>query len=261
LTRARDEIDPPCEFADLSDVEGRRRSFETNGFYVVRQALPLAKVAALREDIERVFSIHARPGEDVHRTCARLDAEDKDLLYLIFQTVSKSLALDALKLEGLPRARELYAAKAFISPDMCILFALPRGDKRLAYGWHQEQAYMPGLKDIVNFWFPIFEPATRENGTMSVLAGSHTQGILPYTKSRVATNAYLSLVPKEIDRITASHREYHCVAAPGDLVVFHATLIHRSNTNTTDRTRFTGACKVMPVNEIPPRYVYPPDAL
>src|SRR5437870_475895 len=51
---------PPCDFPDLADVEGRRRSFEKNGFFVLRQALALPRIQALREDVERVFSIHAR---------------------------------------------------------------------------------------------------------------------------------------------------------------------------------------------------------
>jgi ectoine hydroxylase-related dioxygenase (phytanoyl-CoA dioxygenase family) len=144
----------------------------------------------------------------------------------------------------------LHPGGGYVGVDAVVLIGLP-DDKRLAYDWHQESNYMPGLSPVVNFWFPVFEPATRNNGAMSVLVGSHRSGRLGYTKRRLANDSYTDLVPDGIDALQKQYTEYHCLAAPGDLVVFEADLIHRSNRNQTARTRFSGVVRLLAPRAIP----------
>jgi hypothetical protein len=198
----------------------------------------------------KLFALHARGGEDIHATCARLATEDKPLLYRIFVCAGRAVALDGLKSDCLRWAELLHPGRAYVSPSSSVLFAPPR-DERLSYGWHQEISYTPGFKNLINFWFPVFDAATRQNGTMSVLLGSHRHGALPYTEQKPSPDGYKSRVPVNIDEMLQAHPEFHCEVRTGDLIIFHPDLVHRSNPNCSSRTRFTGTFNIMAVEEIP----------
>jgi ectoine hydroxylase-related dioxygenase (phytanoyl-CoA dioxygenase family) len=102
----------------------------------------------------------------------------------------------------------------------------------------------------INFCAPVFEPATRENGTMSLLRGSHKLGALPYDKLR-PENGSTTLLPRGIERIVAAHEEVHFLAEPGDLIGFDRNLVHRSNQNRSPRPRVTAVVQFAVVDRIP----------
>lgn len=246
-------VAPQCLFsAERSDEGGLRDAFSEHGFFIVRGGLSQAALSDVRAQLAAMFATVAPPGEDIFSTSVRLDAEDKPLLYRIHQAATKLAPMAAIRLECLRWVRMILGDGPYITPDECVLFGLP-DDHRLVYDWHQEGNYMPGLKQFCNLWFPVFDPATLENGTMSVLAGSHKLGLLPYTKQRVANNSYTSLIPHGIESIVERHEEVACLCAPGDLVVFHENLIHRSNHNRSGRTRFSGVLRLMRLVGIPER--------
>ena len=253
--QSRLESLPPFDFDRAPDAEPLRESFKENGFFVLRRVMDLSKLEHLRATLQQLFALQAREGEDIHATCARLGTQEKAVLYRIFLCAARAVVLDSIKFDCLRWAELLYPGHAYISPDSCVLFALPN-DQRLAYDWHQEISYTPGLKNLVNFWYPVFEAATRPNGTMSILAGSHKYGPLPYTDHKPAPDAYNSRVPNNIQELTRVHSEYHCEVEVGDIVLFHPAAVHRSNPNRTAHTRFTGSFRIMGVEEIPEKLTF-----
>jgi ectoine hydroxylase-related dioxygenase (phytanoyl-CoA dioxygenase family) len=108
----------------------------------------------------------------------------------------------------------------------------------------------------INFCSPVFEPATRENGTMSMLKGSHKLGSLPYDKQR-PENGSTTLLPKGIEQIVAAHEEVHFIAEPGDVIGFDRNLVHRSNRNTSPRPRVTAVVQFAVIERIPESLVSP----
>ena len=226
-------------------------TFEKDGYVVLRDFFSEPALEVMRQSLRDVFAIYSKEGEDVFATVQRLATFEKPLFYRIYQFISRSfISLYPVRLECLPIAQSLLGGKLHIDVGSAVIFALP-DDTRLTWDWHQETTYDPEMKDTVHFSFPIFEPATLDNGTMSVLPGSHNLGTLPYDKIQTSSDAATSLVPKGMDKIAKDYEEVHFTANVGDVAVFHNDLIHRSNSNTSGKPRITGLVRIASIDKLP----------
>ena len=105
-----------------------------------------------------------------------------------------------------------------------------------AWEWHQDYGYwydqgfaFPRLMSV----FVALDPATRENGCLQVLKGSHRLGRLDHGRVGSQTGAD----PSRIAEIEALFERVHCVMAPGDALFFHCNLLHSSAPNDSDNDR------------------------
>lgn len=105
-----------------------------------------------------------------------------------------------------------------------------------AWEWHQDYGYwydqgyvFPRLMSV----FVALDPATRENGCLQVLRGSHRLGRLNHTRVGKQTGAD----PARIGEIEALFERVYCVMAPGDALFFHCNTLHCSAPNDSDRDR------------------------
>src|SRR5690606_29042593 len=80
--------------------------------------------------------------------------------------------------------------------------------------------------------------ATRENGCLQVLKGSHHLGRMDHGKTGDQTGADLERVEVALQR----HELVYVELAPGDAVLFHANLLHRSDQNTSEAPRWALIC-------------------
>jgi len=226
-------------------------TFERDGYVVLRNFLSDQALETMRQSLRDVFSVYSVEGEDTFATVQRLATFEKQLFYRIYKFISRSfISLYPVRLECLPIAQQLLGEGIHIDIGSAVIFALP-DDNRLTWGWHQETTYDPEMKDAVHFSFPIFEPATLDNGTMSVLPGSHHLGTLPYDKDQTGDDAATSLVPQGMDKIVNDYEEVPFIASLGDVVVFHNDLIHRSNSNRSLKPRITGLVRIARIERLP----------
>ncbi|KAJ3487446.1 hypothetical protein NLI96_g3524 [Meripilus lineatus] len=91
----------------------------------------------------------------------------------------------------------------------------------------------------LGFWFAL-EKCTAENGALSFLPGSHY--LAPITKRFVRLpqggTGFEDLIPPE-KVPPAPEGEYVLVTCePGDLVIIHGSVLHKSERNTSSKTRF-----------------------
>ncbi|AWK90243.1 phytanoyl-CoA dioxygenase family protein [Azospirillum thermophilum] len=226
-------------------------AYERDGFLILRNVLPRDLVSRVVGELTALCALTGVDEGDLGLSCSRLDRENQEALYRLYLAAPRLPAFAALSahLAGVA-ARISGADLPVLSIDTIALFSPPR-DSRLAYNWHQENSYMPGLPgDVMTFWCPLLDPATVDNGAMSVLAASHRLGRLPYRKiSR--PRGYTDLLPHDAEAIAASHREHVCIADPGDAVVFQGNMLHRSNHNATNRTRVTGIFRYIAACDLP----------
>jgi ectoine hydroxylase-related dioxygenase (phytanoyl-CoA dioxygenase family) len=122
------------------------------------------------------------------------------------------------------------------------LLGIPK-DQRLIYNHHQESNYMKGFDEVFNVHYPIFRESNPYNGTMSALVGSHKLGTLTFDKKKSAKDSYTDLIPTNIEEIASKYEEVHFLLNPGDCVIFHKDLIHRSNFNSSDLCRPVGVSR------------------
>ncbi len=110
-----------------------------------------------------------------------------------------------------------------------------------AWEWHQDYGYWyengvltPNLCSV----FIAVDPATRANGCMQVLKGSHHMGRLTHVKIGDQTGADPERVAAACERMELVYVEM----APGDALFFHPNTLHRSDQNRSPNDRWALIC-------------------
>jgi len=110
-----------------------------------------------------------------------------------------------------------------------------------AWAWHQDYGYwyQNGVlrPDLCSVSIAV-DPATRENGCMQVLKGSHHMGRVDHILSGDQAGA-------DPERVAIAKERYelvHCVMQAGDALFFHSNLLHASARNDSDNPRWSMIC-------------------
>ena len=110
-----------------------------------------------------------------------------------------------------------------------------------AWAWHQDYGYwyQNGVlfPDLCSVMVAVDE-ATRENGCLQVLKGSHKLGRVNHVLSGDQAGA-------EVERVEEAKKRLelvHITMAPGDALYFHANLMHASDANNSDNSRWAMIC-------------------
>jgi len=105
-----------------------------------------------------------------------------------------------------------------------------------AWEWHQDYGYWYDQ----GFVFPrlisasvALDPATRENGCLEVLKGSHQLGRV--THGRFGTQTGID--PHRMQLIEPLFERVHCEMTPGSILFFHCNLLHSSGPNLSEKHR------------------------
>jgi ectoine hydroxylase-related dioxygenase (phytanoyl-CoA dioxygenase family) len=80
--------------------------------------------------------------------------------------------------------------------------------------------------------------ATKENGCLQVLKGSHKIGRIDHAATGDQKGAELTRVEAAMQR----HDLVYCEMEPGDALFFHGNLLHSSSKNESDRPRWSLIC-------------------
>ena len=110
-----------------------------------------------------------------------------------------------------------------------------------AWAWHQDYGYWYQngvLFPLLTSAFIAVDPATRENGCMQVLSGSHNMGRIEHTLTGDQAGADMERVDEASKRLDLVYVEME----PGDVLFFHANLLHRSDQNRSDNPRWAMIC-------------------
>ncbi|MFN3158455.1 MAG: phytanoyl-CoA dioxygenase family protein [Rubinisphaera brasiliensis] len=110
-----------------------------------------------------------------------------------------------------------------------------------AWEWHQDYGYwyqngclLPTMASV----FIAIDPATKENGCMQVLRGSHQMGRIDHHFSGEQTGA-------DLERVEFARQKFelvYCEMAAGTGLFFHGNLLHRSDPNLSDDPRWGLIC-------------------
>ena len=127
-------------------------------------------------------------------------------------------ALDALMGQG----RVLLQEMALVKPPKI------SGEKP----WHQDAAYFRGNDPNLMFgvWIAL-DPATRENGCMEVIPGSHLRGPAPHVPAK---DINLCTIRPDLVRL---QDRVALPMEPGDVLIFHSLIHHYTAANRSDQRR------------------------
>jgi ectoine hydroxylase len=110
-----------------------------------------------------------------------------------------------------------------------------------AWAWHQDYGYwyQNGVlfPDLTSAFIAV-DPATRENGCMQVLKGSHSMGRIDHVLTGDQAGADMERVREASKRLELVYVEMD----PGDVLFFHSNLLHRSDQNRSEKPRWAMIC-------------------
>ena len=110
-----------------------------------------------------------------------------------------------------------------------------------AWTWHQDYGYWYQngvLAPLLTSVFIAVDAATRENGCLQVIAGSHALGRIDHVLTGEQAGADRERVAAILERLPLVYVEM----APGDALFFHANLLHRSDRNESEQPRWSMIC-------------------
>lgn len=110
-----------------------------------------------------------------------------------------------------------------------------------AWAWHQDYGYWYNngclSPDLASCMIAI-DPATRENGCLQVVRGSHRLGRMNHGPVGDQTGADPERVQAALERLEL----VYCEMEAGSAVFFHSNLLHRSDQNKSPNPRWAFIC-------------------
>lgn len=110
-----------------------------------------------------------------------------------------------------------------------------------AWTWHQDYGYWYQngvLAPLLTSVSIAVDGATRENGCLQVIAGSHKLGRIDHQLTGEQAGANMERVDEVLKRLPLVYVEMD----PGDALFFHCNLLHRSDQNRSEKPRWSMIC-------------------
>lgn len=202
-------------------------SFRRDGYLAIEAITSAKELAWMREVYDRLFA--ERAGRDEGNQFDLAGTDEEGVPASLPQILSPSKYAPELKetqywTNTLAIGRQVLGASAKIDFDHAIL-------KPAGYGaptpWHQDEAYWdPGLEyQSFSMWMPLQE-ATRENGCMQFLPGSHRFEVVPHHPIGHDPRVH-GLEVDEADTSTA----VACPLQAGGATMHHHRTLHHASGN------------------------------
>lgn len=110
-----------------------------------------------------------------------------------------------------------------------------------AWEWHQDYGYWYDNGCLFPYMASVMiavDEATKDNGCLQVLKGSHKMGRIEHGVVADQTGADMERVEAAMERLEHVYVELD----PGDALFFHSNLLHRSDANKSPNPRWTLIC-------------------
>ena len=209
-----------------------RQQFERDGFILVSQLFSATELDLL--------SRYARADQQVAaRATSRADAQGGTT------TLSLSNDLDDDLYAAVVRSRRVADNMSALLGDEVYHYHHKMMLKEPyiggAWEWHQDYGYWYDygcLYPSMGSCFIAVDRATRANGCLQVIPGSHLLGRINHMKVGGQTGADPERVAATLERLPLEY----VVMQPGDAIFFHGNLLHRSDQNTSADPRWSLIC-------------------
>lgn len=110
-----------------------------------------------------------------------------------------------------------------------------------AWEWHQDYGYWYNngclYPDMASCLIAV-DRATKENGCLQVLRGTHRMGRIDHT----TTGDQKGADPTRVAEAMKRHELIYCEMEPGDALFFHGNLLHSSSRNDSENPRWSLIC-------------------
>jgi len=206
--------------------------YAADGYVVVPGLLSADEVAAFRTTARRDLDRAAADGDDVMR---KGDADGKVTLLKLWNEAGDDVYGRVARDQRLvDLARSVLGDDTYIYSHKMTMKEPRVGG---AWEWHQDYGYWYQNRclapEMLSVWIAL-DPSHAENGCLQVLDGSHRLGRLDHFR----VNDQTVVDPEYLDAALARFELRHVEMEPGDSLVFHCNLLHRSDANGSDQPRW-----------------------
>ena len=212
--------------------ENQMKQFQADGFILMEALFDAEEIEMLRS------TAHADRELDKH-SFSRADGEGGKVRLSLWNHPGDNIyGMFARSRRMVDRAEELLGDEVYHYHSKMILKDPKIGG---AWTWHQDYGYwyQNGLlyPDMLSVFIAV-DKATRENGCLQVIKGSHHMGRIDHILTGDQAGADMERVNACLDRMEL----LYCEMEPGDAIFFHSNLLHRSDQNTSEHSRWSMVC-------------------
>ena len=209
-----------------------RAQFEEDGYILIKGLFDAEEIEMLRS------TAHADRELDKH-SFSRADGEGGKVRLSLWNHPGDTIyGMFARSNRMVNTAEELLGDEVYHYHSKMILKDPKVGG---AWTWHQDYGYwyQNGLlyPDLVSVFIAV-DKATRENGCLQVIRGSHKMGRIDHVLTGDQAGADMERVNACLERMEL----VHCEMDPGDTIFFHSNLLHRSDQNKSPNPRWSLIC-------------------
>lgn len=208
-------------------------AFERDGFFIAERLLDAEEVTLLRQ-------IARADKEMTENRASRADGEGGAVELVVRNELPEDSIYGAIvRSERIVRAMEQLLHDEVYHYHHKMICKEPRVGG--AWAWHQDYGYWYNngcLFPHMGSCMIAVDQATKDNGCLQVLRGSHHIGRIDHGKVGEQTGADPERVQVARERLELVHVEL----SPGSAVFFHANLLHRSDQNKSDHPRWAFIC-------------------
>ncbi len=209
------------------------QQFQKDGFLIVEQLFSPQEARLLNEiaRVDREMLSDATDRKDADGTITRLSVQNDLDDGSVFAAVVRSRRMAETTQSLLGDEVYHYHHKVMLKEPLV-------GG---AWEWHQDYGYWYNngclFPDMASCTIAI-DHATKENGCLQVIRGSHLMGRVEHGTVGGQTGADMERVKAALDRMELVHIE----AEPGTACFFHGNLLHRSDQNRSENPRWSLIC-------------------
>ena len=210
-----------------------RETFERDGYLIARGLLDGEEVGLL-SDIARIDR------DLIAQKLVRRDGEGGSAELTVVNTLPADTIYGAIvRSERIVRPMEKFlGGEVYHYHHKMILKQKQTGG---AWAWHQDYGYWYSngcLFPLMASCMIAVDRATKENGCLQVLAGSHHMGRIDHVTIGGQTGAD----PERMEHVLPQFKRVWVELEPGDGLFFHSNLLHRSDQNKSDHPRWAFIC-------------------
>jgi len=237
-------LDPPQEKAMMTPTSAQRAQYAEHGYYVAPGLLSPAEVGNFRDHARQQLEGETKSDGIMSKG----DKSGKQTLLKIWNTAGDDkyglLARDA---------RQVLIAEGLLGEDVYLYshkMTMKQPREGGAWEWHQDFGYWYNngclAPDMLSIWIAL-DKSNEANGCLQVLKGSHKLGRLDHVREDGQTN----VAALHLEAAIARHEHLYVEMEPGDALVFHCNLLHRSDANHSDTYRWGYICSYNTVANAP----------
>ena len=223
---------------DWKPTLAQKEQYETEGYFIHRNVISDDLASELRGVIRNVLML-PNPGEFVDYD--PMDPMDDSPQGRIarFRKLANFCTQSPLIWHNIHTGPALLnIARYFFGDDIVVKFNdcfLKPARTGAATPWHQDNGlWRDGDTEALAFWVAL-EPATRENGCMQFIPGSHKTEILELV---LYPNSIHGEIPrKTVQKMIEKHGVHHIELDTGDVVCWHSNMWHYSTPNLSEKSR------------------------